>query len=121
MHYPDEWITSNRLANSINVHPVIVRKEISTLKNNHLIKSKEGKNGGIKLDRHTKNILLSEIFRLVMGSDHVFGYCKNESNPTCSIGKKMNTNLSHLYSDLDTKLDESLSKITLENFKEQFN
>ena len=46
---PDEFMTSNTMAGSLNVNPVLVRKELAGLKKLGLIESKEGKNGGVNL------------------------------------------------------------------------
>jgi DNA-binding IscR family transcriptional regulator len=42
---PQEWLTSEWIAGSINVNPVIVRKEISVLREAGLITSRQGKEG----------------------------------------------------------------------------
>lgn len=46
---PEVWMSSEYIAGSINVNPVVVRKEIKNLKALGYIQSKEGKGGGAKL------------------------------------------------------------------------
>lgn len=118
--YDEDWISSSHLARSININPVLVRKELVLLKAKNLIESKEGKNGGVRLGKAASKIKLSDIFDLVKGDDYVFGYAKNEANPDCEIGSQMNKNLTALYKELDDLLISKLSEITLEEFKNQF-
>ncbi|WP_228448520.1 MULTISPECIES: Rrf2 family transcriptional regulator [unclassified Chryseobacterium] len=62
---PQEWLTSDWVAGSINVNPVIVRKEISVLREAGLIISRQGKEGGSQLAKDPENITISEIYRSV--------------------------------------------------------
>ena len=48
---PQEWLTSDWMASSINVNPVIIRKEISVLREAGLIISRQGKEGGSQLKK----------------------------------------------------------------------
>lgn len=43
---PQDWLSSEWIAGSININPAIVRKEISVLREGGLIVSKQGKEGG---------------------------------------------------------------------------
>lgn len=45
----DTWLSSDYIAGSININPVVVRKEIRKLKEAQLVISKEGKNGGVRI------------------------------------------------------------------------
>ncbi len=117
---PNEFLSSSYIAGSLNINPVLVRKELSELKRINLIQSKEGKGGGVKLLKSAENIKLSEIFNTVKGNDFILGFSKNEPNPKCPIGKNINTNLTKLYSELDSKVESVLENISLEEFKNQF-
>lgn len=118
--YPDEWITSSHLARSLNINPALVRKEIIILKANNLIQSKEGKNGGVKLFKPASKIKLSDIFSIVKGKDHILGFSKNEGNPNCPIGSNIKENLGKIYIQMDDIIEQTLAKMTLEEFKNQF-
>lgn len=114
------YMSSTDIAGSLNINPVLVRKELSTLIKAGLIESKEGKSGGSRLLKPAKEIALSELFKIVKGEGHTLGLAKNEPNPLCPIGKKMNQNLNKLYEQIDHGIEQSLSGITLEEFKNQF-
>ncbi len=116
----DVYLSSSFIAGSLNINPVLVRKELSELNRLNLIESKEGKHGGVRLSKSADKIKLSEIFNLVKGDDHILGYSKNEPNPKCPIGKNINKNLAKLYSEIDSQVETVLENITLEAFKNQF-
>ncbi|MBL7878738.1 MAG: Rrf2 family transcriptional regulator, partial [Chryseobacterium gambrini] len=46
---PQDWLTSEWIAGSININPVIVRKELGVLREAGLITSRQGKEGGSQL------------------------------------------------------------------------
>ncbi|MCC9073447.1 Rrf2 family transcriptional regulator [Flavobacterium sp. F-65] len=117
--FPNDYLSSEYIAGSINLNPVLVRKEISNLKKNHIVESKEGKNGGTRLLKPAAEITLLEIFKMTFDTVNL-GYAKNQPNPDCPVGKKINENLDLLYADINEKINAQLSTITLENFSNQF-
>jgi Rrf2 family protein len=117
--FPDEFLSSEYIAGSLNMNPVLVRKEIANLKKSHIVESKEGKNGGTKLLKPPDDITLDDIYKITFDT-MTFGFSKNDANPKCPVGKQMNTNLTNLYSDLNHKISKELSDISLSNFAETF-
>ncbi|MDN3674239.1 Rrf2 family transcriptional regulator [Flavobacterium branchiarum] len=117
--FPNDYLSSEYIAGSINLNPVLVRKEISNLKKNHIVESKEGKNGGTRLLKPASEITLLDIFKMTFDTVNL-GYAKNQPNPDCPVGKKINENLDLLYTDINEKINTELSTITLENFSNQF-
>ena len=113
--HPEEYLTSDYIANSVNLNPVLIRKEIANLKKNNLVESKEGKNGGTKLVINPTQITLDTIFKITL-EKHSLGYSKNEPNPKCEVGKQINKKLDILYADLNDKINLQLGSITLQNF-----
>jgi len=115
----DELRSSEWIAGSININPVLVRKEISNLRNHGLIASKEGKNGGSALARPANKILLSQIYEAVK-PESILGQSKNNPNPDCRIGKQINQHLDTLYTEIEDTLLLKLGKKTLAEFCKQF-
>ena len=115
-----EWLTSDYIAGSVNVHPAIIRKEISNLREYGLVISKEGKGGGSALAKPAKEIKLSDIYNAVMQQQSLLGRINNP-NPACPIGKIINKHLDNLYVDAENALVQKLSKTNLLNFTKQFN
>lgn len=116
---PGEWLSSDYIAGSININPVLVRKEISNLREAGLVESREGKNGGTTLAKSPTKILLSDVYRTVR-QDLLLGRAKNSPNPDCKIGKQINRHLEGLYEDVETALFQKLGKKTLAEFHKQF-
>lgn len=119
-YYPGEWHASSEIAKSLNINPVLVRKEVKALKENGLIESKEGKNGGVRLGKAAKNIMLSNIFEAVKGSDHVLNLSNNIPDAHCKIGGQINNKLLSIFNNIDSAIVTILEKQTLEEFKNQF-
>ncbi|PXY42505.1 transcriptional regulator [Flavobacterium cheongpyeongense] len=117
--FPNDFLSSEFIAGSINLNPVLVRKEIANLKAHHIVESKEGKNGGTKLSKSASDITLNEIFQMTFDTINL-GYAKNHPHPDCPVGKKINENLSGLYTQLNKKVSVELKNITLEDFSNQF-
>jgi len=115
-----KWLTSDYIASSINVHPAIIRKEISNLREFGLVISKEGKGGGSALAKPAAAIRLSDIFNAVMQNQSLLGRVNNP-NPACPIGKNINQHLDNLYVDAENTLIQKLSKTNLLKFTKQFN
>jgi len=117
--FPNDYLSSEFIAGSMNLNPVLVRKEIANLKAHHIVESKEGKNGGTKLSKAASNISLKEIFEMTFENIGL-GYAKNQPNPDCPVGKKINQNLDVLYTEMNQKVCEQLEGISLEDFSAQF-
>ncbi len=118
--FEGEWLTSSHIAGSLNVNPVLVRKELSALKLGGLIESKEGKNGGVKILKNASKIKMSDIFSIAKGSDNVLSLLKNTPNPKCLVGKQINEKLKPIMSRIDNAITNELGKITLEEFRKEF-
>ena len=112
-------LSSGYIAGSININPVLVRKELINLRNHGLIDSKEGKNGGSWLAKPANQIKLSQVYDMVQQTP-IMGQTKNIPNPDCHIGKQINTHLDSLYKDVENTLRNKLSKTTLADFTKQF-
>ena len=117
--FPDEYLSSEFIASSMNLHPVLVRKEIANLKKNNIVESKEGKNGGTKLAKAASSISLDAIYKMTFETVSL-GFSKNTPNPKCPVGKKINENLENLYDDINEKISLQLKGISLEDFSNQF-
>ncbi|MEN2400654.1 Rrf2 family transcriptional regulator [Flavobacterium sp. MC2016-06] len=117
--FPNDFLSSDFIAGSMNLNPVLVRKEIANLKANNIVESKEGKNGGTKLSKAASDITLKEVFEMTFDNINL-GYAKNQPNPDCPVGKKINQNLALLYAEMNEKVSLQLNGITLEDFSNQF-
>lgn len=116
---PTEFLSSECIAGSLNINPVVVRRELKGLKTSGLVESKQGKEGGVRLAKPSENITLAEVFLVVQGSD-VLGKKNQEPNPNCPVGQQINTELSSLFSETQQMMVDFLQKKTLASFSEKF-
>lgn len=116
----DRLLPSDYIAGSINVNPVLIRKELSNLIKHQLVASQEGKNGGYKLNQPPKKITLAAIYEAVR-PEAILGVAKNQPNPACPIGKQINQHLNELYQEIDHSVMQKLGKTNLLEFCDKFN
>lgn len=116
---PGEWLSSDFIAGSINVNPVIVRKELIVLSDAGLTATRKGKTGGAQLNKPVNGILMSDIYLAVKNTE-VLGKKNQHTNPKCPIGKQINEKLINLFNETDTVVIQFLAKKTLNDFIHQF-
>ena len=115
----DEVMSSDYMAGSINVNPVLVRKELSNLIRHRLIISQQGKKGGYKLGKDAKDISLASIYQAVK-PEAILGQARNEPNPACPIGKQINRHLKELDTKIEQTMLNKLGDTTLAEFCKKF-
>jgi len=116
-----EMLSSEYMAGSININPVLVRKELINLRDHGLVATREGKNGGAYLNKPAAEIYLSDVYEAVKRSSSLLGQSKNAPNPACAIGRQITNHLNNLYSDAEKAMVDQLRTVTLEKFVQQFN
>ena len=114
-----ELLSSEFIAGSININPVLVRKELINLRKHNFVGSKEGKNGGTYLSKPAADIRLSDVYEAVKQSS-LLGEAKNTPNPNCPIGKQISGHLGKLYADAENAMITQLRTTTLQSFLNQF-
>ncbi|WP_374165941.1 Rrf2 family transcriptional regulator [Arcticibacter sp. MXS-1] len=114
----EELLSSDYIAGSININPVLVRKEIINLRKHGLIESKEGKGGGSRLARAPKEIKISDIYRIVRQTG-ILGKT-NDPNPACTVGRQINKQLEELSAIAERSVTDKLEQLTLEDFTKNF-
>src|SRR5699024_10341016 len=107
------------IAGSININPVIVRKELGILKELGWVVSKKGKEGGSMLRVSSSEISLADIYKAVKNSN-VLGK-KNKCDTTkCPVGRNINKELELLFDKTDEILNNSLQHNSMKNFVRHF-
>lgn len=118
-HNKGDLLTSEWIAGSIGLNPVIVRKEIAVLKKAGLVESVAGKEGGTRLAKSAKKINLADVY-LALSQASLLGKKNQHPNPACPVGKKINDELAVLYAEAEQKLLNFLDKKTLAEFSKVF-
>jgi len=112
--FKDEYkITSDFLASSINVNPVIIRKILSQLKDAGLIEVKRGP-GGATIARPLDEITFFDVYQSVdcIEENTLFHFHENP-NPDCPVGKNIHHILDDKLLQVQAAMERELKSITL--------
>ena len=117
--HDDYTITSNFLASSIGVNPVIVRQVILFLKRAGLIDVVRGKEG-IILARPLEEITLYDVYIAVesVKGGKLFRFHDNP-NPDCPVGKNIHSALDWALDEVQASLEEKMRGITLREISQR--
>jgi Rrf2 family protein len=115
----DGSLSSDYMAGSININPVLVRKELSNLRKAGLVQSKEGNMGGYVLAKPAGQISMADVYNAVEQSP-LLGKARNAPNPKCTIGQQISSHMDTLNMHLRNVVTENLGQQTLEQFYNQF-
>lgn len=116
--FKDEYkITSDFLASSINVNPVIIRKLLSQLKEAGLIDVKRGP-GGATITKPLEEITFLDIYRAVdcVEENTLFHFHENP-NPDCPVGRNIHNILDDKLIRVQSAMEQELGSITLAEMK----
>ena len=112
--FKDEKITSNFLAGSVQVNPVIIRNILIQLKKAKIIIVKRGK-GGISINKKAKDITLLDIFEAVESLDGKLFSFHKKPNSKCPVGNNITKILLPKLDDIQKSMEKELEKTTLKD------
>ncbi len=107
-------VTSDFLANSVGVNPVIIRKTLSQLKKAEFISVARG-TGGAEIVKDLNDISLLDVYRAVecLGkSGQLFSFHYNP-NPDCPVGANIHEILDHKLIEIQQAMEKQLSQTNL--------
>ena len=106
-------VTSDFLAGSIRVNPVIIRKLLSQLKAAGLVSVQRG-SGGASIAKPPEQITFLDIYNAVECVDHgkLFHFHENP-NPDCPVGRNIHQILDDKLQRVQEAMENELKKITL--------
>ena len=113
-NFKDEYkITSDFLASSINVNPVIIRRILSQLRDAGIIEVKRG-TGGAAVIKPLDEITFLDVYRAVecIEENTLFHFHENP-NPDCPVGKNIHNILDHKLKRVQDAMERELDAITL--------
>lgn len=113
----DYKVTSNFLAGSTNVNPVIIRKILIQLKAAGLVKVARG-TGGATISRPLDEITFLDIYKAVecVGNGELFHFHENP-NTDCPVGRNIHVILDDKLQRVQAAMERELASITLEEVK----
>lgn len=118
--FPNQWLSSDWIAESISINPVMVRKELSELHKLGWVKSKKGKDGGSMLSVSSCEISMADVFEAVKNTN-VLGKKNLCKDTKCPVGKEINSELDKLFEHTDEIVHAYLKEKSLKSFVNQFN
>lgn len=112
-------ITSDFLAGSIQVNPVIIRKILSQLKGAGLIEVARG-TGGTKAARPIEQITFYDVYQAVdlLEEGELFHFHENP-NPDCPVGKNIHAVLDGKLACIQKAMEEEMKRHTIAEVAEE--
>ena len=113
-YFKDEGrVTSEFLAGSIGVNPVIVRSVIAQLREANILKTRRG-SGGAKIARPLDQITLLDLLEAVggIGEGGLFRF-HEQPNPDCPVGRNIHQALDGHLTAAQRAMEDSLRGTTL--------
>ncbi len=109
----DEKVTSNVLAGSIGVNPVIVRNVMGNLKEAGIINISQGRSG-ISLIKTPEQITFYDVYKAVdsVNDDGLFHFHENP-NPECPIGKNIHKAMDSKLERVQKCMEDEMRNITI--------
>lgn len=111
----DHKITSDFLAGSVNVNPVIIRKLLSQLKAAGLVNVQRG-SGGASIAKPLNQITFLDIYNAVecVENGELFHF-HEKPNPECPVGRNIHRILDDRLQQVQKAMEWEMQKITLED------
>ena len=107
-----EPVNSERLAQSINTNPAVVRRLLSQLSAANLVRTQLGSGGGAMLGRSAKAISLLDVYRAVE-DECVFSSHRNPPSEKCIVGKHILPVLERTLEKAEEALEAELAKVSI--------
>ncbi len=114
--FKDEYkVTSDFLASSTNVNPVIVRRILGQLKAAGLVEVARG-SGGASIPKPLSDITFLDIYKAVecVGNGELFHF-HNNPNIQCPVGRNIHFVLDDKLMKVQNAMEKELASITLES------
>ena len=107
-------LTSDYMAGSVGVNPVIIRKTLSQLKKAGFIEVARG-TGGAHITQKLEDISLLDVYQAVdsLGATGQLFSFHEHPNPSCPIGKNIHGVLDHQLEAAQKAMEDTLSQTTL--------
>ena len=112
----NETASSEQMAGSIGVNPVIVRRTMVKLREAGLVSTRQGV-AGAALAKPLKDISMLDVLKSVETEEGIFSVHQNP-NPNCPIGANIQTALEEVYNTAQKAMERELEKVTLDKFVE---
>lgn len=116
----EQKTTSDFIAASVQVNPVIIRRTLLSLKAAGMIEVKAG-SGGATIVRDLKDITLYDVYRAVDSVEGDIFHFHENPNPACPVGKNIHAVLDTHLADAQAAMENELKKVTLFDLTRELN
>ncbi|MEO1770508.1 Rrf2 family transcriptional regulator [Candidatus Enterococcus ferrettii] len=109
-----DWLSSDRIAKSVETNPANIRKIMSQLRKSNLIITQAGKPTPT-LAKQPEEISLLAIYKSIEGNTNLI-QVDPKTNPNCIVGANIQEVLAEKYTLLQRSIEKEMSEITLDSF-----
>lgn len=113
-------MTSDFIASSVNVNPVVIRRTLSSLKAAGIVAVKAG-SGGAALCKNAREITLYDVYQAVDCVEGDLFHFHENPNPQCPVGKNIHSVLDSHLTEAQRVMENELRSVTLADLREQLN
>ena len=107
-----ELRTSERMAQRVGSHPVVVRRILGALREAGLVASRPGPGGGWRLARAPERIRLLDVYRAVE-REPVLALPHRPPHACCPLGSTMRRTLGGILREAESALEGKLAEVTV--------
>lgn len=111
-------MTSDKIAQSCNTNPVVIRRIIGQLTRHGLVEVKMGSGGGATLTKNPDQITLGEIY-IALEEGALFEVPQLNEEHDCQMGKIVRPVLAEVLGGVEQGLLDNLNQITLDQVIEK--
>lgn len=116
--FRDQKTTSDFIAASVQINPVIIRRTLLSLKAAGMIEVKAG-SGGASIVKDLKDISLYDVYRAVDCVDGDLFHFHESPNPACPVGKNIHAVLDQHLAAAQAAMENELKKVTLADLTQE--
>ena len=109
--------TSEFIASSVNVNPVVIRRTLQSLKKADLIEVKAG-SGGASIKKDLKDITLYDVYVAMECLEGGLFHFHENPNPKCPVGKNIHSVLDTHLLHAQVDMENELKKVTMFDLKD---
>ena len=111
----DYKVTSDFLAGSTNINPVIVRKILGQLKAAEIVEVARG-SGGASISKPLNEITFLDVYHAVecVGNGELFHFHENP-NSRCPVGRNIHSVLDRRLDSIQQAMEREMSSVTLQD------
>ena len=105
-------VTSDFIAASVQVNPVVIRRTLLSLKAAGMVDVKAG-SGGASIVKDLRDITLYDVYKAVDSMDGDMFHFHENPNPACPVGRNIHAVLDAHLADAQAAMENELKKVTL--------